>query len=83
MSDHNIDTDRLRCSCGALMCFQCGWRQCLCVKKEETRTWPDACPHRLLAVTGIPGVFECLETDCGEKIVAPELAETLEVFAVD
>lgn len=48
---------------------------------EPLRTWPDECPHRELAVTGIPAVFKCLE--CDEKIPAPELAETRPLHAVD
>jgi len=33
---HNIDTETLRCSCGASMCFECGWcsGQCVCLKEK-------------------------------------------------
>jgi hypothetical protein len=51
--------------------------------EPELRIWPDQCQHRELAVTGVPGVFECMEPGCGEKIVAPELAESKPLFAVD
>jgi hypothetical protein len=32
--NHDIDTERFRCSCGARMCFECGWciAQCVCLK---------------------------------------------------
>ena len=31
---HAIDTETLRCSCGALMCQECGWcsKKCRCPK---------------------------------------------------
>ena len=59
---------------------------------ERARQWPDQCLHRELAVTGVPGVFLCLEVACGEKIVVPELgathrmslaSEPLELRAID
>jgi hypothetical protein len=53
----------------------CWHGDCAC-KECNPRQWPDQCQHRELAVTGIPGVFLCLEEGCGEKIVLPELAET-------
>lgn len=36
-ANHNIDTERFRCSCGARMCFSCGWcaGQCLCEQKDQ------------------------------------------------
>lgn len=35
---HYINTERLRCSCGAPMCFDCGWcsAQCKCSHAEDT-----------------------------------------------
>jgi hypothetical protein len=47
------------------------------IPAEPARPWPDQCPHRELAVTGIPGVFVCLEEGCGEKLVIPELGEII------
>jgi hypothetical protein len=74
--DHNIDTERFRCSCGAAMCFQCGWcsKQCLC--GQAIRLAPEQAEHAHgdLRPSDLKlALFECVE--CGAELCLPELAE--------